>query len=192
MKLIIRRWLPTVIAVLLIVGVITAWTVVWCLITKYNTTLKLREEYEMELQAYINSLNYIPEDTKKMNEIDELANYIDELIAGYSMNSNINTEGCYAIGWCFISRFMTKGFFGSTPEEILNAPNQWQWYKADNPVREQDRVIARAIATAYIERNFPNDFTTDLNYAELKTDGSVVLRNELIISSNTKLWRYRG
>lgn len=190
-KKLIKRFLPTLIAIFIIFG----WTLTWCLIVSHNTRVKVREEleieYENKLQEYIAELTYVPEDEVRLRSIDKLTDYLDELVAGYSMNSNINTEGCYAICWCFIARLMTGGFFGTTEEEILNKPHQWQYYNPNNPVRNQDTLIARTVAEAYIDRHFPNDFRTDLCYAELKPDGTVVLRNELYTSSNTILWRYR-
>ena len=145
------------------------------------------------MQAYIDEINYKPEDYEYTQAINELTDYMEELIAGYSMNSNINYEGKYAIAWCFIARYVTKGYFGSSPKEILEMPNQWQWYKADNPVRPEDTSIARAVATAYINNQYPYRFTTDLCFAELKTDGSVELRNQLDTKGkNVKYWNYEA
>lgn len=187
----IKRWLPT----LLVIVFLAIWTTCACVITAHNTRLKvteeLTEEYDARLQTYIDELNYVPEDEVKNREIAQLADYMDELVAGYAMNSNINTEGKYAICWCFIARLETKGFFGSTPEEILTKPQQWQYYKADNPVRTQDTEIALAVATAYYNKQFPNDYTTTLCYAELKVDGSIVLRDKLYTDSDTIFWRYK-
>ena len=58
-------------------------------------------------------------------------------------------------------------------------------------MRAQDTEIARAVATAYYNKQFPNDFTTNLCYAELKGDGTVVLRDEFFTSSNTTFWKYK-
>ena len=191
LKQLLKRWLPT----LLILIILAAWTLTWCIIVSHNTKVKVTEqltaEYEQQLQDKIYELTYIPEDEVKNQAIAQLADYLDELIAGYSMNSNINTEGQYAIGWCFIARLMTGGFFGSTEEEVLNKPQQWQYYSPDNPVREQDTEIARAVATDYYNKHFPNDFTTNLCYAELKADGTVVLRDEFYTTSNTTFWKYK-
>ena len=156
-----------------------------------EVTEELTTKFEDEKAAYIAEMTYVPEDEEKNRQIDNLANYLDELIAGYSMNSNINVEGCYAIGWCFIARYMTGGYFGSTPEEILNMENQWQWYKPDNPVRPQDRAIAQEIATAYYNRDFPDRYTTDLCYAEILQNGTVELRNMLFTDKTTKYWTYK-
>lgn len=190
-KKFIRKWAPTFVVILMFI----AWTFTFYKVGFYNgktdTTKILTEKYETEFQEYVDSLNYVPEDVARTQAIDKLADYLDELIAGYSMNSNITTEGCYGIGWCFIARLMSKGPFGSTEEEILNKESQWQWYNSSNPVRTQDTNIAKAVATAYIDRHFPDDFTTDLCFAELKGDGSVVLRNSLYTDSNTKFWKYK-
>ena len=190
-KKLIKQWLPTIIVLV----ILAVWTMTWCLVVSHKTKVRVTEEltiqYQQELQDYIAQLNYVPEDEAKNREIEELADYMDELVAGYSMNSNINQEGCYAICWCFIARLMTQGFFGNTPEEILNKEAQWQYYNPSNPVRSQDTMIARIVAEAYVNRHFPDDFTTDLCYAELKGDGTVVLRNELYTNSNTKFWKYK-
>ena len=191
----VKKFIKRILPVCICIGILAIWTLTWCLVVSHNTKIKVTEqltkEYQQQLQEKIDELTYIPEDKEREIAINEMTDYLDELIAGYSMNSNINTEGCYAIGWCFIARLMTGGFFGSNEYEVLNKPQQWQWYKPDNPVREQDRIIAYNIATAYVDRNFPNDFTTNLCYADLKADGTVVLRDEFKITGNTTLWKYK-
>lgn len=195
-KRLTRRYLPTLITLLIIIGIIVGWSIMWYAIGYHNSKIDLTDtltaDYEARLQAYIDELNYVPEDYEQTQAIEELTDYLDELIAGYSMNSNINLEGRYAIGWCFIARYVTQGYFGTTPKEILEMPNQWQWYSPDNPVRDQDTAIARAVATAYVDKHFPNDYTTDLCFAELKADGSVVLRDQLYTTGDSvKYWRYK-
>lgn len=194
-KRLIRRYLPSLIAILIIIALAIGWSAMWYAIgyhnAKLDTTERLTTEFDAQMQAYIDEMNYVPEDHERTQAIDELTDCLEELIAGYAMNSNITREGCYAIGWCFIARYVTKGYFGSTPQEIVEKPSQWQWYKVDNPVREQDTAVARAVATAYVDRRFPDDFTTDLCFAELKADGSVVLRNSFYTDSNTTFWKYK-
>ena len=184
-KKFMKHWLPTIIVVVMFL----VWTGTWYGIGFHNgkvdTTEELTERYNKDFQDYVDSLNYVPEDVVRTQAIDKLTDYLDELISGYSMNSNITKEGRYAIGWCFIARLISKG-----REEILNKKAQWQWYSPDNPVRDQDTAIARDVATNYIDRHFPKNFTTDLCFAELKADGSVVLRDTYYTTSDTKFWRY--
>ena len=195
-KQLIRKYLPNIITIFIIIIFIIGWAVMWYSIGYHNSTIDTTEiltvEFDNRMQAYIDEMNYIPEDYERTQAIDELTDYMDELIAGYSMNSNINLEGKYAIGWCFIARYITQGHFGTTPQEILNMPKQWQWYSSDNPVRDKDIAIARAVATAYVDRHFPDDYTPDLCFAELKSDGSVVLRDQLYTTNDSvKYWRYK-
>lgn len=196
-KKLTRRYLPSLIAIIIIIVFIVGWSAMWYAIgyhnSKLDTTEKLTKEFDERMQAYIDEMNYVPEDYERTQAIEELTDYMDELIAGYSMNSNINLEGKYAIGWCFIARYVTKGPFGTTVDEILTKPNQWQWYNADNPVRDQDIAIARAVATAYVDKHFPDDYTTNLCFADLKADGSVVLRDQLYTAGNdsVKYWHYK-
>ena len=201
MKGIMKRYLSSAIAWLIIFLVVIGWSAMWYVIGHHNAviettervTYELTAEFEAQMQAYIDEINYKPEDYDKTSLINELTDAMDELVAGYTMNSNINYEGRYAICWCFIARYETKGFFGSTPQEILEKPNQWQWYSADNATRPEDIAIARAVATAYVNKQYPRRFTTDLCYAELYGDGSVELRNKLYTNEgNVKYWNYEA
>lgn len=195
-----KRWLPTIIALVIIIALVVGWAYLWYVIGYHNSkidlTQQLNDEYELRLQAEINELtiaNTPPEDDEQTKAINNLTDYMEELIAGYAMNSNINYEGRYAIGWCFIARYVTKGYFGVTPQEILEKPNQWQWYDPNNPVRPEDTAIARMVATAFINKQYPYRYTTDLCFAELKGDGTVELRNQLDTKDKSvKYWTYEA
>ena len=191
-----KRILPFVI----VIAFFILWTCGWYGLGKHKgkviatkeVTEELTTKFEAEKAAYIAEMTYVPEDYERTHEIEELTKYLEKLVAGYAMNSNINKEGCYAICWCFIARLSTKGYFGTTPQDIAEMPNQWQWYDSSNPVRAQDTTIAKNVATAYVDGKFPDDFTTDLCFADLKQDGSVVLRNSFYTNNDTvKYWRYK-
>ena len=194
-----KRYLPSIIAIAIIAALIIGWSAMWYAIGHHNAviettervTYELTAQYEAQMQAYIDEMNYKPEDYEKTALIDELTAAMAKLVSGYTMNSNINYEGRYAICWCFIARYESKGFFGTTPQEILEKPNQWQWYSADNATRPEDVEIAHAVATAYVNKQYPRRFTTDLCYAELHGDGSVELRNKLYTNEGgVKYWSY--
>lgn len=158
-----------------------------------EVTSKLRNDFQNyldQMEQEQKASQFLSGEASKQAAIDELTDKLDNLIATYRQDLGVSEEGAYGVGYCVIARLVTGGWFGSSIDEVLNKAGQWEGDFKDHPVRNEDTVIARKIATDFYNGIYPDGFTADLVYMKREADGRVTLRNEYLTGPDTVYWRY--
>lgn len=90
-----------------------------------------------------------------------------------------------------LARVMNKNYPG-TMREVIDQPQQWMFYDAENKFSTHDREIAEKILRAYYEDGIiPSGLTDEYVYGSW-SENDYVLRNTWDFGSATRTWRYQG
>ena len=90
-----------------------------------------------------------------------------------------------------LARVMNKNYPG-TMREVVDQPQQWMFYDAENKFSTHDREIAEKILRAYYEDGIiPSGLTDEYVYGSW-SENDYVLRNTWDFGSATRTWRYQG
>lgn len=183
-------WVATMVAGCMTTGVIV----------RHNTTERVTREVTSQLRSdFQKFLDDMEADRRKESFLTgeasmeaaavDLADWMDELIANYSMDYGITPDGCRTIGWVFLARYSKQSSeFGKTPQEIIEKNGAWEGKVAGHAVRNQDTQLALELAREYLAGRYPDGFTTDLTFFNREPGGKIIARNELITGPYTVYW----
>ena len=140
------------------------------------------EEQEQKRQAE----NLLTGEASLQAAITELGEKLTVHAAGLRQDRKVTKAGAETYLWVDVARWLS-GLYGDSIDAVLEGPVEN--YDKDHPVREEDREIGMRVAEAVMTGNYPNGFTTDLQFAEINADGSVTARSKLKTDSTTVFWR---
>lgn len=185
----IRRHGITVAALALL----AAWTLCVSSISKHNARVETEErlsaqyaaEYEAKLQAYIDEQEAISRKSgdeslqaQMDSEADALARAIGPMSTKRMKQSMI---------WNILVR-VDSPLYPDTVEGVIAQPQQWMFYDAENPIRDDDRDLAREQVERWHEGRYPAGLTVEHVYGEWSGD-DYVLRDTWEKTSTTNYWR---
>ena len=192
----IRR---NLIAILIIVAfALEGWIV--AVYTEHRVAKEVRQTVEAEMRqgfaAYLEEQEqkrqaeaFLTGDASRQAAITELGEKLTVHAAGLRQDRKVTKAGAETYLWVDIARWLS-GLYGKTIDDILEGPVEN--YDKNHPVREEDREIGMRVAEAVMTGNYPNGFTTDLQFAEINADGSVTARSKLKTDSTTVFWHLEG
>lgn len=186
----IRRHGITVVALALF----AAWTFGVSAVSKHNARVEAEErlsaqyaaEYEAKLQAYIDEQNAIRRavgDESLQAQMEREADALARAI-GPMKTKNMKLTMC----WNILAR-VDSPFYPDTVEDVVNQPQQWMFYDAGNPIRDDDRELVLEQVKLWHEGRYPAKFTNAFVYAEWSSN-DYQLRDTWEKTSRTEYWRY--
>jgi len=181
-------------AALLIALLIYGWAIAaWTehRVTKEVTeavTLELRGDFQRYLAEQENARmaeGLLAGDASKQAAMEAEADALAKLLYGYRNNSLRDRR---TLIWCVLARVDSKAY-PNTVEAVVDQAQQWMFYSAENPIRDDDREIALEQLQAWHDGRYPAGVSSDFVYAEWSAH-DIALRNEYQTGSMTKYWRY--
>ena len=112
-------------------------------------------------------------------------------VASLRQKRGCTKAGAETYAWVDIA-IMKSGKYGNSLTDFISDPNKIEGYDENAFIRKEDREIAHKVAEMVMNKQFPNGFTTDYQFAVINADGSVTARTELKVSSNTRFWEVEG
>lgn len=183
-----------------------AWTMTTCGITgaivRHNTTEEVTQEVQSEMRAnfqqYLDqqeqdrrAAQFLSGEESREAAINELADWMDELIATYRMDYGVTEDGARTLAWVFIARLITNSTeFGKSAQEIIERSGAWEGKVIGHAVRNEDTELCREVARDYFEGHYPDGFTSSMTFCNREAAGGVVARNQFITGPNTVYWRF--
>lgn len=189
MTRLVRRYGITVIALALL----TAWTFGVSAVSKHNTRIEVEErlsaqyaaEYEAKLQAYIDEQEAISrsiEDESLQAQIEREADALAQAI-GPMKTKRMKLS----MLWNILVR-VDNPLYPGTVDDVIAQPQQWMFYDAENPIRDDDRELAIEQLEKWHEGRYPAGLTVEHVYGEWSSD-DYVLRDTWDKTSATDYWR---
>ena len=90
--------------------------------------------------------------------------------------------------WNILARVDSKSYPNSV-QEVVEQPQQWMFYKSENPIRDDDRELAMEQLALWHEGRYPAGLKTEMVFAEW-SQNDYVLRNTWDKTSSTEYWRF--
>ena len=166
-------------------------------IVRHNTEKELRQEYAIEyasqLEAYkrqqaeqVQAEHWLSGDASREAFLNQ------EILAGAKLicrEQNDQVKGT-KLGVA-LARVMNPQYPG-TIQEVVEQPDQFMFYSADNKVTERDLDIADKILRPYYEQGIvPAGLTQDMVYFEW-SGASGTARDSYETTTSMSTWRYAG
>lgn len=149
------------------------------------------QEYLDQLEEDQKAAQFLSGDASFEAAVADLADYLDDLAATYSMDFGLREDAVITVLWVFAARWLTgSNEFGITPQEILEKSGAWEGNPAGHAVRPQDTALATKVARDVLSGNYPDGFTPDMTFGTREAGGGFVARNQFITGPNTKYFRY--
>lgn len=185
-----RKYGILVIAVLLFIF----WTVmIWLVsagVTKSRVTKALTQEYdisyELKMQEYAEQIeiaNTPSEDEVLAKQMKKEADALAKVIG--TMNTK---QMKLSMLWNILMR-VDSPYYPNTVTEVVNQPNQWMFYKENNPIRDNDVELALEQLKLWHEGRYPSNLSSSYVYGEW-SEHDYVLRDTWDKTSSTRYWRY--
>lgn len=150
------------------------------------------EQYKADLKKQEDDANKEKQKSGFLTGEESLQNYIQILakplsvhVACLRMERNVTAAGAETYAWVDIAR-LESGLYGSTLEEVLSDPVQIEGYIEGHGTRPEDDEIGYRVAEAYVMKHYPTGYTKDMQFAEIKADGSVEARNQYKTGPSTR------
>ena len=154
-----------------------------------ETEDRLAAEYAAQLEAYkaeqarqIQAEYFLTGEASREAAMNQEADAIARAI-GPMKTKRMKMTMC----WNILARVDNSAYPGSV-KEVVEQPQQWMFYTADNPIREDDREIALKQLRMWHEGRYPSGLTTAMVYAEW-SENDYVLRDTWEKTSSTNYWR---
>lgn len=184
-------WIEVGIKWICVLMVFVLYSVGLWTISENRVEKRAAAEYKVQLQNYISERD--AEDARKaamplslQEQIDLEANSLAKVLYGVKDNS---TDDLRTYCWCVFNRVDNPNpIFGSTLDEVINQPNQWMRYSADNDVLSKLKEIAKEELTVWHEgtgRPCSNEYV----YMDW-TSNDIILRTDFVATRSTRYWRY--
>lgn len=181
-------------------ALLTVWTWTTCTITRHNAIMETEARlsfdydaaYDEGYQACLDeqsASNLLTGDESKQAAIEDLSEQLAVHVASLRMDRHVTEAGAETYCWVDLARLIS-GEHGDTLQAVFDE-GQIEAYTPGHAVRNEDREITRRVATAYINNEYPDGFTPELQYAEINADGSVTARSKLKTDSTTVFWRIK-
>ena len=187
-----RRWMPTLIAVL----VLSCLFATEGAIVQHNTEQRVREElsaeYEAKLAAYkeeqaraTQAEHWLSGEASREAAINQAVDAVSSVIARLSTDKQKLTEAS-----CILARVMNSAYPNDF-EQVCEQNGQWMFYDGTNKTfSEHDRSLADQVVRPFMESGIvPNGLTADYVYGEWSTN-DFVLRDSWQKSSKSNYWRW--
>lgn len=185
-----RKYGILMIAVLLFIF----WTLaIWFTaagITKSKVTKSLTKEYdisyELKMQEYVEQIeiaNTPSEDEVLAKQMKKEADALAKVIG--TMNTK---QMKLSMLWNILMR-VDSPYYPNTVTEVVNQPNQWMFYKENNPIRDNDVELALEQLKLWHEGRYPSNLSSSYVYGEW-SEHDYVLRDTWDKTSSTRYWRY--
>lgn len=154
-----------------------------------ETEDRLAAEYAAQLEAYkaeqarqIQAEYFLTGEASREAAMNQEADAIARAI-GPMKTKRMKMTMC----WNILARVDNPAYPGSV-KEVVEQPQQWMFYTADNPIREDDREIALRQLRMWHEGRYPSGLTAEMVYAEW-SENDYVLRDTWEKTSSTNYWR---
>lgn len=176
-------------AFLLYGAAVAAWTE--RKVTKEVTeavTSQMRGDFQRYLAEQENArmaAGLLTGDASAQAAMEAEADALARLLYGYRDNSLRDRR---TLIWCVLAR-VDNSAYPNTVEAVIDQPQQWMFYKSDNPIRDDDRRIALEQLQAWHDGRYPAGISSDFVYAEWSAH-DIALRNEYQSGKTTKYWRF--
>ena len=112
-------------------------------------------------------------------------------VASLRQKRGCTKAGAETYAWVDIA-ILKSGKYGNSLTDFISDPNKIEGYDENAFIREEDRAIAHKVAEMVMNKQFPNGFTTDYQFAVINADGTVTARTEYQVTSKTKFWEAEG
>lgn len=174
-------------------ALLVVWTFAVSAISKHNTRIEVEErlsaqyaaEYEAKLQAYIDEQEAISrsiEDESLQAQIEREADALAKAI-GPMKTKRMKLS----MLWNILVR-VDNPLYPGTVDDVIAQPQQWMFYDAENPIRDDDRELALEQVARWHEGRYPAGLTVEHVYGEWSAD-DYVLRDTWDKTSATDYWR---
>lgn len=151
-----------------------------------ETAVQAVETYKAEQARAAQAEHFLSGDASREAFINQEVDAAARLAAKMTNDTQKGGIICNAL-----ARVMNKNYPG-TMREVIDQPNQWMFYDAENKFSTHDREIAEQILRAYYEDGIvPNGLTEEYVYGSW-SESDYVLRNTWDFGSATRTWRYQG
>lgn len=154
--------------------------------TEERLSAQYAAEYEAKLQAYIDeqeAMRRTVGDESLRAQMEREADAIARAV-GPMKTKNMKLTMC----WNILAR-VDSPFYPDTVEDVVNQPQQWMFYDAGNPIRDDDRELVLEQVKLWHEGRYPAKFTNEFVYAEWSSN-DYQLRDTWEKTSRTEYWRY--
>lgn len=166
--------------------------------TEHKVSREVRQTVEAEMrQGFAEYLEAQEEERKRAsllvddesinNAIMELGRRLKIHCSCLRMDRKVNKAGAETYLWVDVAR-LASGKYGDNIDAVLES-GQIEAYDKNHATRDEDGDIAYDVAERFIRGEWPDGYTTDLQFAEINADGSVTARTKLYTDSTTKFWR---
>lgn len=175
----------------------TIYTIILSACVEYSTEKRVRaemadatvqavEQYKAEQARAAQAEHFLSGDASREAFLNQEIDAAARLAAKMTNDTQKGGIICNAL-----ARVMNKNYPG-TMREVIDQPNQWMFYDAENKFSTHDREIAEQILRAYYEDGIvPNGLTEEYVYGSW-SESDYVLRNTWDFGSATRTWRYQG
>lgn len=153
--------------------------------TEKALTAKYDAEYEARFQAFqeeLIELNTPTPDQEAEAQIRKEADMIARVIG--TMSSKRMKQSML---WNILMR-VDSPYYPNTVEEVVNQPQQWMFYNASNPVRDDDVNLALEQLRLWHAGRYPAGLSSTFVYGEW-SEHDYVLRDTWDKSYKTNYWR---
>lgn len=154
--------------------------------TEERLSAQYAAEYEAKLRAYIDeqeAMRRAVGDESMQAQMEREADAIARAV-GPMKTRNMKLTMC----WNILAR-VDSPFYPDTVEDVVNQPQQWMFYDAGNPIRDDDRELVLEQIKLWHEGRYPAKFTNAFVYAEWSSN-DYQLRDTWEKTSRTEYWRY--
>lgn len=170
------------------------WTFLVWFISAKTTTVKVTNvltqkydiDYELKMQEYVEQIeiaNTPSEDEVLAKQMRKEADILAKVIG--TMNTK---QMKLSMLWNILMR-VDSPYYPNTVTEVVNQPNQWMFYKENNPIRDNDVELALEQLKLWHEGRYPSNLSSSYVYGEW-SEHDYVLRDTWDKTSSTRYWRY--
>ena len=179
---------------LVVLLAVILWTgLIWIIsghVSAVKTTKALTARYDLEYEARMQEfqnelieLNTPTEDEQLAAQMEREAEAIARAV-GPMKTRNMKLTMC----WNILAR-VDSPYYPDTVEDVVNQPQQWMFYDAGNPVRDDDVELVLEQVRLWHQGRYPAKFSNAFVYAEWSSN-DYQLRDTWEKTSRTEYWRY--
>lgn len=144
------------------------------------------EQYKREQAEAEQAAHWLSGDASREAAINQAVDAAARLAAKMSNDTQKGGIICNAL-----ARVLNKSYPNSL-QEVIDQPQQWMFYSADNTFTEHDRDIAEKIIRPWMEQGvIPSGLTAEMVYGEW-TPTDYVLRDQWEKTSSAHYWRWQA